>query len=698
LFEAAWSAGILPAPRGGTLAPAGETPALQKSIRPWILLTLIFSLQFLAAEPFTLIATFSLCLAYALYLRGTTRPLASATNLRIVTGFVLAGCLMIALCAVQFLPSAELLIHSRRGAQGLRYGETSNWSFHPLLLMEMLAPDFYGPALTSPTKWNALVEDGNSPYFISVFTGFVPLFFALAGWALSEDRRRNFVAGAALLILVLSFGHFTPVFSLAYLLVPLLTLVRFPVKLLVPVVMLVAILAGWGMDALRTEAGQWKARRKRALFPLAVLLACSLAICAAAWISPKLITLPTQWALIWQGRARVEAGEMAQFLTGLLRTYLPGIAGFTLFGFLLLLGLGQKKAWARKGVPIFALLGLAQLVQVNYAANPTVPRDFYTYKPPVVSYFQGPSGTYRVASMTRLPTGQPTSGELQDYVNFQSVLGETNLSAIAQGTFQQKLLLGMGSMLPGIEGSLNLDIERSLPPFLYDVWIYMLRQAPDTHHIDCFLGRTNVKYIIRPTRKDSAATRVAGEIFNGSPRPSYLYEDRYCLPRAYVAGTAIFTTSPLETLSRMASPDFDALENVILAAEPGNSPAVQGPATGHSREACPPRRRGGGNPPAVQVEITEHQPNSVTLRADLSRPGYVVLLDRYDSNWRANIDGREVPVLRANQLFRAVYAESGRHEIAFYYRQQGLLAGMVITCITIVALLWLYVRNPGANT
>jgi uncharacterized membrane protein YfhO len=125
----------------------------------------------------------------------------------------------------------------------------------------------------------------------------------------------------------------------------------------------------------------------------------------------------------------------------------------------------------------------------------------------------------------------------------------------------------------------------------------------------------------------------------------------------------------------MASPDFDALGNVILAANPTDSPAVH--AAG----------------PAGQVEVTGRQPNTVTLRASLSRPGYVVLLDRYDSNWHAKLDGREVPVLRANQLFRAVYAGPGRHAVLFYYRQQGLLAGMLITGVAIVALLWLYVRS-----
>ncbi|MGO8737126.1 MAG: hypothetical protein ACLQVM_30545, partial [Terriglobia bacterium] len=673
-----WRERLAPACGQDARATAGETPALPAAVRPWILLTVVFSLQFLAAEPFTMITTFILCLAYALYLAGTRRPLMSRSNLRILAGFALLGCLMLALCAVQFLPSVELLSNSHRGAQGLRSGETSNWSLHPLLLMEMLVPGFYGPALISPTSWNGLADDGSAPYFISVFMGFVPLFFALAGWALGRDRRRNFVAGAAILILLLSFGHFTPLFSLAYLLVPLLSLVRFPVKLLVPFVMLLAILAGWGVDALRGEVAGWQARRNRALLPLGSLLGCCLLIWTAAWVVPDIVLRPTEWALLRQGRSAGEATQMAQFLESMLRLYLPGVAGFLLAGFLLLIGLLQKKHWARIGVPIFAILGMIQLVPAGYSANPTVPPSFYDYVPPVVSRFEGSPGTYRVASLARFSIAP--SGGLQGYVNFQSIPEAAAIPRIAQGVFRQKLILATGSMVQHIEGSLNLDFDdRSLPPFLYDVWIYILSQAPDTLRIDCLLGRTNVKYIIRPTRQDISGSYHVSEIFNGSPQPSYLYEDPYFVPRAYVAGTSIFTTSALDTLRRMASPHFDALENVILAADPGDSPPVQ------------------GHGPAGRVEITERQPNRVALTAHLSRPGYVVLLDRYDSNWHASIDGREVPVLRASQLFRAVYAEPGEHVILFYFRQQGLLAGLLISALTLVALVWICLRNPDIH-
>jgi hypothetical protein len=206
--------------------------------------------------------------------------------------------------------------------------------------------------------------------------------------------------------------------------------------------------------------------------------------------------------------------------------------------------------------------------------------------------------------------------------------------------------------------------------------IFMASQAPNHLHTDCLLGRTNVRYVIRSGRWDSSGSQPISEIFNGSAVPGYLYENLYFVPRSYVASTTIFTTSSLETLRRMASPDFDALGNVILAAHPGDSPPVHGSGS------------------AGQVEITEHQPNRVALTAQLTRPGYVVLLDRYDSNWHAELDGRETKVFRANQLFRAIYAEPGHHHVVFYFQQAGLLAGMLVSSAALLASICLSLMNP----
>jgi len=313
-------------------------------------------------------------------------------------------------------------------------------------------------------------------------------------------------------------------------------------------------------------------------------------------------------------------------------------------------------------------------VQANYEVNPTVPKSYYTYQPPVLATLQGPPGSYRVSSSlyTSLPSEK---ADVQSFVNFQSIPEVAGLPEVALGAFRDQLLLATGSMLRKVEGGVNLDLERSMPFYVYDLQIYLKRQAPGPLNADCLLGRTNVKYIILPRHENSAATRLVGEVFNGSPQPSYLYEDLCFVPRAYVAGTALFSTDTLDTLQRLASPDFDAQEKVILASPTGTSPSVQG--TGL----------------AGQVKSLEHRPNRVRLIAELSRPGYVVLLERYDPNWHATVDGREVPVLRANQLFRAVYAGAGRHEVEFYYRQRGLKAGLLISLATLVLILALYFRQ-----
>jgi hypothetical protein len=458
--------------------------------------------------------------------------------------------------------------------------------------------------------------------------------------------------------------------------------VRYPVKLLVLVTFLVAILAGWGFDALRSPAPPWKTHGHRLLTPLKIFLGCILVTLAVAWLLPVIIMSPTRWALSMLGETPFNLHQMPDILLTTLRYQLPGLAGFCLGGILLAYGMEQGKSWARPGLSVFALLAVGQLVAANSGANPTVPKTFFTYRPPVLKEFKDAPGTYRVASFW--PVVQtPDSNNLQTYSNFESISEAAEFGPMAQGAFQGRLQLATGSMLNQVEGNINLDLERSLPPYLYDVEIFQDREATDPLHVDCLLGRTNVKYIIRPTPADSAATRAIGDVFNGSSIPSRLYEDLCFVPRAYVAGNSLISTNSSETLDRLAAPDFDALNTVILATtagpsrvvEPGSTPAASSRAS------------------AGQVQIVRRDPNSVTLHAQLAHAAYVVLLDRYDPNWQATLDGHPATVFRANQIFRAVYAGAGFHEIRFDYRQRGLRLGIVISLATLTALMVLYFRR-----
>ena len=658
-----------------------------RSWRPWILLVLVFTLQFLAAEPFTLIVTFGLALALAFFRKGRSHPLLGPANRRILLAFVLIGGLMLALAAMQLLPSLDLLEHSRRGNEGLPFNETTSWSFHPLALLEVVIPDFFGRPLETPSLWTLVLNCRNTPYFPSVFLGFIPLFFALAGWSLGRNQHRNFAAGAGAVLLFLSFGRFTPFFAVVYLLVPPLALVRFPVKLLVPTILMVAILAGWGFDAL-TYLGPVSTRRSgRILGPLNWLLAGVALLWIASLVAPSLISGPSEWVLVRTngmfmrslagGLTAVQISEATAFLLTMFRWQLPGLMGFILGGTLLVISWKQRKAWVRHSVFAVAVLGMVLLVTTNYRANPTVPKTFYTYRPPVLRDFGDSTQPYRFSYIFRESDNPPGTPEVQGFLNLDSIPEASDFSPLAQMAFRDRLVLARGSLLERVEGVFNIDVERSFPPFLYDFWVFALRRVSSPDQLDCLLGRANVRYQILPRRRAASNIREVAAIFNGSPQPNYLYEDLCLAPRAYVADAAGLSTDGNETLRRMSSPEFDPSREVILAGYSGGvAPII-------------------GNGEPGRTEFLERQPAAVNLRAQLSRAGYVVLLDRFDPNWHATLDGHEVPVMRANHLFRAVRAPAGQHEIRFVYRQRGLRAGVALSGAVFGLLLMAFVIDPG---
>jgi hypothetical protein len=210
--------------------------------------------------------------------------------------------------------------------------------------------------------------------------------------------------------------------------------------------------------------------------------------------------------------------------------------------------------------------------------------------------------------------------------------------------------------------------------------MFNLRQMPDHKRVDCLLGRTNVKYLIARYPEPNAVKREVASIFNGSSQPSILYENHCFVPRVSVTARVFYSLSSLETLTRLSAKDYDPEKEVILATEPpAGVVATNAEVTGH-------------------VEIVTREPNAVTLRAELSRPATVVLRDRFDPNWHATVDGRETAILRADQLFRAVHVEGGRHEIRFYYRQAGLKAGLLISLASMVLLAVCYAFDPGRHS
>ena len=71
--------------------------------------------------------------------------------------------------------------------------------------------------------------------------------------------------------------------------------------------------------------------------------------------------------------------------------------------------------------------------------------------------------------------------------------------------------------------------------------------------------------------------------------------------------------------------------------------------------------------------------NSYTAEYNIEDERYLFMAIPYSAGWKAYVDGKKVPVLRANDGFMAIAAEPGSHILEVKYRTPWLLEGMIVT-------------------
>lgn len=77
------------------------------------------------------------------------------------------------------------------------------------------------------------------------------------------------------------------------------------------------------------------------------------------------------------------------------------------------------------------------------------------------------------------------------------------------------------------------------------------------------------------------------------------------------------------------------------------------------------------NNPSKEVfsyNVLKYTPNYLKIRYKTDREGYIYFSDTYDKYWQAKLDGVNIPLYRANGVFKAVKVPLGSHILEFIYR------------------------------
>lgn len=97
------------------------------------------------------------------------------------------------------------------------------------------------------------------------------------------------------------------------------------------------------------------------------------------------------------------------------------------------------------------------------------------------------------------------------------------------------------------------------------------------------------------------------------------------------------------------------------------------------------------------VTLTGYAPNEIVAQVGTADDGYLVLSEVFAPGWRAFVDGQEVDIVRANELFRAVPLSQGRHQVRVVYAPLSFRLGAILSGITLLLLIalfgWLLIRR-----
>lgn len=94
------------------------------------------------------------------------------------------------------------------------------------------------------------------------------------------------------------------------------------------------------------------------------------------------------------------------------------------------------------------------------------------------------------------------------------------------------------------------------------------------------------------------------------------------------------------------------------------------------------------------LEVLNYTPSKIKLHITTSKPVVVFLSEIYAEAWKAQVNGKDVPVLKAYQAFRAIPVPKGESELTLSYCLWEFYIGIFISILTIVFLIiTIMIRN-----
>ncbi len=576
----------------------------------------------------------ALLVAYLLVAQVMYRWLSSESRLatfkKMALPLLAGAAVAVAIIVIPVLLTASFAAGSNRPQ--IDFESAGRGSLHPALFLTFLMPQIFGAAYRMEDYWGPPSFAWNDTgLFIAqnmgqVYIGAIPILLLMIGAAQGQflERQIRFFAAAFVVVVLYALGWYTPAFRAFYEVLPGVKYFRRPADATFLIGGLGAILAGYATHRLFSRP--WDRISENAF----VIAAAIIALCMAVAFGLAL----------WLDRIGLLMKPLAIALGCL-------TAGAIALGFV-------KTRMGLQPWPMALVLAAVTVADLAYNNGPSTssawtPGAYDAMQPgtrnETVRYLQA-----RVAEAAMTDT----SGARRERVELLGVgfhWPNVSLTQRLENTLgYNPLRLDAYSRATGADNHVGAMDQRKLSPLLPSyrsmlvdmLGLRFIAAGQPLEWFDKQLKPGDLKLI--------AKTEHAG-MEPGRIDSAWIYENPRALPRVMMPTRAM--AANFETLLKTGEwPQFDPQKTVLL-------------------EGAVAQLAGAGAPvgaEAARARILSYRNTEIIAEAESASGGWLVLNDPWQAWWTAEVAGQEVPILKANVLFRAVQLPAGKYTVRFRFR------------------------------
>jgi uncharacterized protein DUF6044/membrane protein YfhO len=136
----------------------------------------------------------------------------------------------------------------------------------------------------------------------------------------------------------------------------------------------------------------------------------------------------------------------------------------------------------------------------------------------------------------------------------------------------------------------------------------------------------------------------------------WIYKNKYAFPRFFITGKVALFDTDVQLLDALGKASLDDLSTTSFVLS----------------KDCPKMLSEASVDSHGTIHIEEYKPDRIKLNVSVSNPCMVIASANYSDWWRAEVDGKKVPIIRVDYALLGIPLMPGRHSIVLRYKPSYL--------------------------